>query len=881
MFERRLKVLLGVLAIVGAVLVGRAAYVQVVCGREWVDEAAKTARHERLIDTTRGRLLDYKGKTLAEDVACIDACVDYHVIGLEPDTKWVHDLAVQRVKARLAAGKAGLDAEAGGGDRTELVAAEDAKIRDEIAEMWKLLAQVSGQRDSEMDEAREAITSQVERRRGNAEDRKYNQEVETARGMPGRSWLGRLLGGGGLPNRDKTFVDVSDAEQSYPILRAIKPEVYNELGKEAEHLPGLSLRPAMERKYPWKSVACQVIGQMARVDAADIKDDPNRVTPQGGDALRSYEETDLVGRSGLEALCEPLLRGSRGRIETQGDLAEGLPEGGTQAPSTQPTGSQGDDAPAAETRSDPVAGADVRTTIDIELQQEIEKAFDKVTIKDGPPENPISKTLPMHGAAVVIDIASGEVRAMVSVPGYDVNEFDEKYDLLSQDELNKPLMNRATQAALEPGSTVKPMVGIGAITQGLFTVDSRVHCNGYLVINGRQMPSGRCWTMNNFRVPGHLIPSFAPHPTSNLCFPEALERSCNVYFETVADRLGLDGLSRWYLTFGIGRPTGIGIPEVLGRLPDSLSASVPEWVTKNTTWFCGIGQGYVAATPLQMCNAAATIARDGVWMRPRLVSDEEDEQMRSALRLGQRGTIDVARLGEGTEAEATALMSGRDVPDRIDLGLSKDALAAARLGMIRVVNSPGGTGTVLRTDDDPTDQLFDRLVVAGKTGTAQAAPLRLLVRDPGTGKYEVDEKGRLKRIEVTPSTLLPMQINLDAPWYFAFNAAYATERRQQHSWFIGFAPADHPRIAFAVLVEYGGSGGGAAGCVARKLLAACVEHGYVPLSTPEVVKSERDAVSGFTVGGDLLHDINSIAVAPSALAEPAVENAAPVGGAAH
>jgi cell division protein FtsI/penicillin-binding protein 2 len=152
-------------------------------------------------------------------------------------------------------------------------------------------------------------------------------------------------------------------------------------------------------------------------------------------------------------------------------------------------------------------------------------------------------------------------------------------------------------------------------------------------------------------------------------------------------------------------------------------------------------------------------------------------------------------------------------------------------------------------------------MVAGKTGTAQAAPLRLPVRDPKTGKFEVDEKGRLKREEVMPSTL--WQPNPRAPWYFAFNAAYSNERRQQHSWFIGFAPADHPRIAFAVLVEYGGSGGGAAGCVARELLGACVEHGYVPLSTPELVKSERDAVSGFTVGGDLLHDINSIAAAPS------------------
>lgn len=822
------------LALGAVVLLARAAYVQVVCGSQWMDEARKTARHERLMETTRGRVLDLKGRALAEDLACIDACVDYHAIPPDPDPAWVHEIAEQRVHARLAAdrstGALGAAIGAAVTDRKQLVAQEETKVRAEIHDMWALLAHVSGLGDEKIDGIRQAVVAQVALRRRLAWYHKYQQALTALKGADSRSWYHWLLGDdSSQPDMDKYVVEVADEEQSYPILRAIEPEIYNKLGKEAEHLPGLSLRPAMERRYPFGNVAAHLVGQLSRVTREDMAADPDPADP-----LRSYQNNDLVGRGGLEAMCEPLLRGTRGKILTQSDLLDTDPAAPTQ------------------TQTDPRAGADVHTTIDVYLQQEIEKAFDNVTVRDASYENSGSLTAHMHGAAVVIDIATGEVRAMASVPGYDANDYQDQYSSLQADDLNKPLLNRATQSALEPGSTAKLMVGTGAITQGLFTVESRIHCGGYLVINGRQMPNGRCWTMKNFHQPGHAGFGAAPHPTSDLCFPEALERSCNVYFETVADRLGTGGLSRWFLTYGVGRPSGIGIPEVMGLLPNRMPSSVPSWVAKDTTWFAGIGQGWVHATPLQMCNVAATIARNGIWMRPRLLSDKEDAELRAARHLGQRKQIDALELTGADAAQAVESMDEQDVPDQIDLHLSAAAAQAARLGMERVVNSPGGTGPFAWRGDP----FFDRLLVAGKTGTAQAAPLRIPLRDKVTGKYLFDDAGHhvYPKDPLTPS--MPSAINRDCPWYFAFPTTDNPPQLQyMHSWFIGFAPADKPRIAFAVMVEYGGPGGVAAGSVARQLLAACVEHGYVALEPPQNVELARAALGGFAVGTELLHDI--------------------------
>jgi penicillin-binding protein 2 len=269
----------------------------------------------------------------------------------------------------------------------------------------------------------------------------------------------------------------------------------------------------------------------------------------------------------------------------------------------------------------------------------------------------------------------------------------------------------------------------------------------------------------------------------------------------MGDRLGVDGLSYWMRTFGLGRSTGIGIAEAHGRLPD-LIAKDKVADRKSFALLGGIGQGYVAATPIQMANVAATIARNGFWMRPRLVSDDVSRRLRA-----------IAALHPSTQP------SWADLPDdAVDLKLSPEAVAAAQDGMFRVVNTIAGTGK----------ELFrENLQISGKTGTAQAAPFSIAARDESG--HIIFDGAKPKKFYPEPST--PQKPNPLAPWYLGFEENNSSELELKHSWYIGYAPSHNPKIAFAVLVEYGGSGGVAAGTIAKHIIDACIEHGYVPLDT--------------------------------------------------
>ena len=420
----------------------------------------------------------------------------------------------------------------------------------------------------------------------------------------------------------------------------------------------------------------------------------------------------------------------------------------------------------------------------------------------------------MNGAAVVIDIATGEVRALVSVPTYDLNKFDELYEKLAADDLNWPMRNRALQDAVEPGSTAKPIVGLGAVTQGLTTVDEPVECNGRPVINGKPIAAPRCWTMSMYGESHihHTDPWQAPHPNGLLNLTDAIQRSCNVYFVTQGNKLGIDGLSYWMRQFGLGRETGIGLPENRGLVP--ADASIPAGERASAPWFAAIGQGKVNATPIQVANEMATIARDGIWMRPRLVPRDSPVAL------------------------PTTRPDGTPFEDRRDLHLNRDALDAVHAGMFRVVNTAGGTGTgILRTGPRAGDVVDLGVPIAAKTGSATAAPLSRPMHDEN-GRLVYWNNGRLRKEFIAygwRDALNPM-----LPWYRASGVTEVKNGRGEvisqtpkgtHSWVGGYAPADHPKIAFAVYVEYGNSGGVAAGSVVRKLVTALAKEGYLPSSS--------------------------------------------------
>jgi cell division protein FtsI/penicillin-binding protein 2 len=345
-------------------------------------------------------------------------------------------------------------------------------------------------------------------------------------------------------------------------------------------------------------------------------------------------------------------------------------------------------------------------------------------------------------------------------------------------------MNRATQWAIEPGSTIKPVVGLSGITAGLnipdvgvLTARTGIECtdtSSSTVENAQRPMLGRDEIRRRARGAGRSSsdsPPPAPHkgvygnPDGFLCYPDALERSCNVYFETIANAFGVDGLSFWFDRFGLGRETGIGIAEGRGYLPNRIKSPWPAHA-----WFSGIGQTGVLATPIQMANVAATIARDGTWKRPKLIEDA--------------GGVTIP--GPTTR--------GGVMPDEVDLQLSKEALAACREGMTRVVNSKAGTGDAAQ---------MASVLVAGKTGTAEAKERYDMLTDDDNKPILGKDGEQLK----VPWPRAFGKVKTDRPWY---RGAGKDGTQLNHAWFIGFAPANDPQVAFAIMIEYGGSGNFAA-----------------------------------------------------------------------
>jgi penicillin-binding protein 2 len=775
------------MATVAAVLVGRVFQVQVVNHHDWVKQASGVLTKTQFTETTRGRILDVHGREMAIDEACIDACVDYRAITTPPDPKWVEGLALARLRALPDAEFKSLSAVA----KKARLAREVTAVNADIVSMWDMLSRLyvpvnddgTEATQSSVRQIRDGIVKGIEIRRRwlwfRQLQRDKAKETETSKWV---KWLAGTSESG--PDVEHFAVTLTEMEQPHVILHDISSEAQNFIGVRLEQCPGLSLRPSTHRVYPMRDVACHFLGSLHHVTAADLEPVKADLADEG----RRYLPSDLAGRDGIEAYAEPLLRGSRGKIEKQ----------------------LGTDTVVSSVDFTP--GRDVRLSVDADLQGQCQQMLQHVVETDAQTHELFTPPagVSMHGAIVVIDVKTGEVRALASNPGFDLNALETHYAALAADNDNQPLRDRATSDAIEPGSTVKPMLGLSAITQGVIQPTEGIECTGYLWLpviapDGTRtkrlikMPKGQCWVQSEFAVHGellnhHTIPTNNPHrgiygnADGWLTFSDAIERSCDIYFETVADRMGRDDLCKWYGKFGFGRTSGIGVHEVPGLLENQVP--VKSLVDpRMTNCYAGMGQDHTLATPLQIANEAATIARGGVWMRPRLLSPEDQSALDS--------------------------IRGRDsTNDRVDLQLDKAALEQAKVGMRNVVDGPAGTGHLAKLYPDRPAWL----TIAGKTGTADTHPEKVETTD---ANGIVTSGFRVPAISGKTET--------ETPWYRSQHGNDLV-----HAWYMGYAPVEDPQIAFAVVVEYAGAGGGvAAAPVAVHVLQACVKDGY--LRPPSVV----------------------------------------------
>ena len=393
--------------------------------------------------------------------------------------------------------------------------------------------------------------------------------------------------------------------------------------------PGVEVVPYLTRSYPQRELLSHVVGYVGRIDEGDRERlDPAR-----------YAGFSHIGKTGIERQYEDLLLGEPGYEQVETD-AQGR-------------------ALRVLQRMPPTQGSNVRLTLDVRLQEAVAAAF------DGRP-----------GAAVAIDPRNGEVLALVSLPGFDPNLFVNGISRADYRALleapYRPLFNRALQGGYEPGSTVKPFLGIAALELGLRTPEYTVSSTGEFRLEG----SSHVW--HDWKPGGH----------GRIDLREAIAQSVNTYFYALAMDLGIDRMTGYMMRFGFGRPTGIDLQgEASGLLPSR------EWKQRvhRTPWYpgetviAGIGQGYWIATPLQLASALATLASGGERHVPHLLFATQASREASLLR-------------PVVAAEPSFI---RD-PSHVDV---------VREGMVAVMHGP--TGTARATGAGSTYR------IAGKSGTAQ------------------------------------------------------------------------------------------------------------------------------------------------------------------
>jgi len=422
----------------------------------------------------------------------------------------------------------------------------------------------------------------------------------------------------------------------HPIVRGLTQAKAMEVLSHADEMIGVTVQPSHQRRYPYADAACHVIGRVGRVNRGDLGRNGWRGELPVEVQLACYLPGDVVGRVGVEKACDKPLRGARGyrRIHRSG-----VPSG----------------------QIAPVFGSDVQLTLDIELQKVLAERL-------------LARR--HRGAIVVIDVPTGEVLALASVPTYDLNAYRMAFPRLNADRLNLPLWNRAVAVRYPPGSTFKPIIALGALAGGVITPATAFTCRGYL-----HDPSAfRCWTWKSRTGHGPLR------------LVEALEQSCNVFFYNLGERFGLRRMNDWLGRMGFRQAPGAGLPdERATHLPD------PHRVTgAGEARFLAMGQGQVTTTPLHVANAIAAIARDGQFRSPLL------------MKVIDRATGRAAPL----------------VPQEVyGVGASLEQVRLIQEGMYRVVHGSRGTARKFR---------HASVTMAGKTGTATTAARRADTDGDGT-----------------------------------------------------------------------------------------------------------------------------------------------------
>ena len=440
-------------------------------------------------------------------------------------------------------------------------------------------------------------------------------------------------------NKDKLTNDIrrSPSFKNVLIKRDISRREVAYIEENKMLLPGIRIKVEPIRNYAHKNFASHVLGYLGEVSKGELK----------ASKFGRYEPGDMVGKNGLEKIYESQLRGKKGFKEVEVDVS-------------------GRELKALRKLS-PKTGNSLVLTLDSRVQGKLETLMDEVLGENS-----------AEGSAVVMNVQSGEIIAMVSKPSFDPNSFaagisKKKWNSLVIDEKN-PLQNRTIDGQYPPASTYKVVTAYAALSEKIIKPESTIFCPGHFRLGKRNY---RCWKKR-----GH----------GNMNLHDALVQSCDVYFYTIGHRLGINNLAKYATKLGLGELTGIELKgEKAGLVPSK------QWKKKikNEPWYPGetisasIGQGYNLVTPLQSASMISTIASGGLLVRPYLVKRIED----SDGKLIQEIFPEIRR----------------------NIDIDPEVLKHLKEGLRGVVYDARGTGHRAR---------LKNVIVSGKTGTAQVVGMK-------------------------------------------------------------------------------------------------------------------------------------------------------------
>ena len=374
--------------------------------------------------------------------------------------------------------------------------------------------------------------------------------------------------------RFKKLREESRSFESLPLRTRLSDEEVAKFAVQRYRFPGVEIKARLFRSYPYGELASHVIGYIGRINQSE-----KEKLDESEDAA-NYRGTDYIGKLGVEQSFETQLHGITGvdSMET----------------------SAGGRAMRRLASSPATPGNTVKLAIDIKLQHMVEELFGE-----------------RRGALVALDPKTGEILAFVSKPTFDPNLFVEGIDSESWQALNesidKPLLNRALRGTYPPGSTYKPFMALAALETGARTPEQSIADPGFFMLGGHRF--------RDDKEGGHGMVNMY----------KSIVESCDTYYYVLANDMGVDTIHDQLQRFGFGELTGIDIHgEVRGLLPSTAwkrksykRADQQKWYAGETISL-GIGQGYNNFTMLQLASATATLANNGVKMKPHLVKEVVD-----------------------------------------------------------------------------------------------------------------------------------------------------------------------------------------------------------------------------------------------------------------